>query len=552
MGSSPFAGITGATYDEDFIPGPERPWAPDPESERISLGAAVRPREDVSYSDRIPNFDVNLTEAGASNGLVSEALTVLRDHSIYVDPSGRLSKVADDGSGLVTATSSDVALVLDEYSRWTTFNDKGETKKGPAPGWVVQTVMGLSEFPGFPRIKIVKATPYYVTDSDGGYKLITKVGYHAPTESFYVPVGAAQHVKIPNKPTRADAQAAWNRIEYIFQDFPIDPVAFAVVLAALLSVPLRMIVDLLPFFLLQANIQGSGKSLAANVLVDVTTGGRCQRIPFTPTNPDEFRKTIWAALRAAPEVVLIDNIVGEFESPYLATAITEREYGDRTLGVSENPIVDVRAMFLGTGNNCTVGPDMQRRTAVCNMISPEENPSTREVAERRLRQFVQQHRAAILSDVLTIAQAYFDAGSPRVPEVEARPSTDFVGFELIRSIIVWAGGADPWLSKDLLKAADPEREFFSALLSALEGRESMTSSHLLKIADAGVTSFAKSKRDPITDAFDLIRTPRGFTPKSITTLLTKFKNKRVGNLVLKSDDGHNKSNVARWSVEVVK
>jgi len=404
---------------------------------------------------------------------------VLAGHSGYVGPDRRLTKVTDDGGSLHKFGRSDLRVALDMYARYLVKDKHGNILEQGPPNYVIADIEGLTEYPGFKRIRILKRTPYFVREQDGTVKLITTLGYHQPSESFYVPSGIAKQVSPNLKATQSDAVESLKRLAYIFKDFPLDDVSFSVVIAACLSIPLRMLIDLMPMTLVMAPAQGFGKTLIQSTVAMIVLGGPGNPAQFSE-NDEEFRKALFSVLLQAPEMVTFDNLTGIFDSKYLAQVLTSTRYADRRLGVSENVDIDVSTFFMGTGNNVVLGEDMRRRTLIARLLSPEEFPTKRKVTEEYLLQYVKDRRADILSSLLTIAQAYFNDDEPAV-ELAGGPSSDFPEYSLLRSILVYAGAEDPWLART--PSGGLEHSFLGRLLLAMENKQ-FTSAMMIKLADS--------------------------------------------------------------------
>src|SRR5437879_8990604 len=88
---------------------------------------------------------------------------------------------------------------------------------------------------------------------------------------------------------------------------------------------------------------------------------------------------IFAKLRSAPSVLLLDNIQHRLESGALSSAITSYPmWEDRVLGVSDIDRVPIQCTWIATGNNPTFSSEMTRRTIRIRLDAKIDRPWLRE------------------------------------------------------------------------------------------------------------------------------------------------------------------------------
>ena len=92
-----------------------------------------------------------------------------------------------------------------------------------------------------------------------------------------------------------------------------------------------------------------------------TTGSAAAMKPAPIKDDDEWRKTLTATIQAGQCLTIFDNIDHVLSSPSLALALTTSTWTDRILGFSEIVTLPQRTVFIGTGNNITLGGDLPRR-----------------------------------------------------------------------------------------------------------------------------------------------------------------------------------------------
>jgi hypothetical protein len=139
-------------------------------------------------------------------------------------------------------------------------------------------------------------------------------------------------------------------------------------------------------------------------------------------------------------------------------------FKDRLLGASKIVEVPTVTFWLATGNNLQAMGDLTSRVLLCRLDAGVERPGERRF-DVKLRDFVPQHRPALVAAVLTVLRGYIAAGQP-----EATRITQFGRFEewsaLVRGALIWLGLSDPLDSRLEIEDADPVRARLGRLLNA--------------------------------------------------------------------------------------
>jgi putative DNA primase/helicase len=211
-------------------------------------------------------------------------------------------------------------------------------------------------------------------------------------------------------------------------------------------------------------MQSCGKTLLGDVIGIIATGRDATSISV-PKELDEMRKRLTSTLLAGDLVVSLDNVVRPLECEALATITTKEEYGDRILGTMNMAKVRTNVLFLVTGNNLVFSGDLPSRVIISRIDPKVEKPEERggwNIPD--LRQYVHDHRPQIVHAILTILRAHYVKGRPGMG------LTPFGRFEVwtsqIRSALVWAGFADPVITRKSVVDNDPERDRTVAVLTA--------------------------------------------------------------------------------------
>jgi hypothetical protein len=322
-------------------------------------------------------------------------------------------------------------------ARWESVGTKGPHPDHP-PGWCVSAVLARGYWKGIPHLEAVIDHP--VLRPDG--TILEQRGYDPDTGLLL-----AKQVKVPkvlDYPTKDDAVAACRLLfDEVTSDFPFkNPVHQAAWLAAQLTPLARYAFEgKAPLFLVDANQAGSGKGLLLHSTCRIVTG--CDFAVTHYTNDEnELRKRITAHAMAGTEMVLFDNITGDFGCGVLDGALTGTTWEDRILGVNRVFRGPLNTTFYGTANNAAVVGDTMRRVLPIRLETPLQEPEKREgFRHEHLLVYVEENRGKLLAAALSILRAFCAAGRPKQ---KLEPWGSFEEWsELVRGAIVWARLPDP-------------------------------------------------------------------------------------------------------------
>ncbi|MGA7873042.1 MAG: hypothetical protein WCA22_19300 [Candidatus Binatus sp.] len=263
-------------------------------------------------------------------------------------------------------------------------------------------------------------------------------------------------------PSKGAAEAAAKCLIEPFDEFPFSSRAgSSVLLSAMLTGLQRRLLPTAPAHAFDASIQAAGKTIQGDCVSLFLTGREIASMTFN-SNEEEFRKKLMAGLVAGDAIFEIDNITKPLRSDTLASILTKTLHSDRIMGLGENRSVPTNCLFILTGNNLQFSGDMPSRV-ISSRVEPDcERPEERTFKICNLRAHVLERRPQFVKAALTILQSYFHAGRP--PQ-GLKPFGRFEQWsDEIRSAIVWAGLPDPFLSRDEVIDADPERDAALAVL----------------------------------------------------------------------------------------
>lgn len=345
-----------------------------------------------------------------------DALVMINNPPRIFRRSGALVRIEINENGqpvIQQMTESGVRGELARAALWIQFNTKGDETPVSPPLEVVRDLMTMpGGWPAIPALSGVTETP--VIRPDGS--ILAAAGYDGPTRLFYYPDKAMVLPPIPDAPTSADLEAGRGLLKELFVDFPFDsPISEANILAALITPIVRpLITGPTPLCVIDKPQVGSGASLIATVIAQVTTG-RAPAMMTAPRDPDEWRKTITSSLLEGRGIIVLDNLEGALYDSNLAAVLTATTYAARMLG--SNQIIDLpnMATWIATGNNINLGGDLPRRAYLVHIDPGMARPWLRDTGRflhPELEAWARDNRGRILAAVLTLARGWIVAGRP--------------------------------------------------------------------------------------------------------------------------------------------
>jgi len=364
--------------------------------------------------------------------------------------------------------------------------------------------------------------------------IITADGYDAAAGiyRFNVP-----RVAVPDRPTRADAEAALRRLRaflrtFCFRDAHCDGDGFvslamppghdeSAALVALLTAVCRPCLPLAPGFIVKGpNITGSGagKGKLVRAITNIASG-RAPALGTLGHSPEETDKRLVGLLLAAHQAVLLDNVnATTLQSDTLASALTEQPCLVRPLGQSAMVKVEARTFLTVTGNGITLGEDLIRRFVVCDFDPRVEDPETR-VFETDAETEALRRRAELLGAVLTIWRWGRQEGDA-LPQ--GRPLGSFTAWcRWCRDPLVALGCRDPAERLAVLKAEDPHRR---AIAEAFAAWSAAHADRPVAVADLA---------EPVREALD----PQGRGRQFLAAKVQRLVGTRLGGFCLEAERG---------------
>lgn len=424
------------------------------------VGAQVQPRA-RDADDRRPVIDVCRDHADVRR----DVLQVLqRDPSLYL-AQGEFARVGD-GYRMVSLAGGALDAFVAQRCRFVEFKRDRETgvfvpRPRPLPDRVLTMLQALlpEDFAAFRDVVQVTRAPVFTASG----RLVATPGYDGEARTLLVECPQVERRRFP------DGSFAIDRLREIVGDFPFEGGVrgpeFANWLGALLAPMVRpMIHGPMPMLLIEANRQGSGKTLLAQ-LVQVIYGLPAE---VGPMQKDEgaFAKQLLSILREAKPVHIFDNVKHAVVSTSLDMVLTSETYTDRVLQESRSLHLAVLTLWIMTSNNARLSADMVRRVIRCRLVTPEERPEERtDIAIPDLLGWARANRGEILSAMVQIVDEWLAAGAPLAAHLPRLGS--FESFSSVIGSILAFHGERQWLNnlRDAKEATAVEDEWEPFLIA---------------------------------------------------------------------------------------
>jgi hypothetical protein len=369
------------------------------------VDAANRAAKSKAKADRrkavAAGDDQQLPEINLTAGNFPEALENLRDAlaaSLYVFERGKPVYVGQEDDGAIIVPYTPFTMMKAAGDRCRMYKEGGNDGDPRAADLPLPLAKAYLDWDGNRRLRplIGIATAPILTQGGG---IRTHDGYD-PVSGLWCEKMPDLTGLIPNRPTRADAEAALRFIRasfetFCFADSPTvrNKAGLALVdinqspgadesgfLVALMTAVCRQSLWLAPGFQLTAAAfsgAGTGKGLLVRCISAIAFG----RDPHAVTSgdkPEEFEKRIAAEMMTGRPMLFLDNLNGQqLKSNLLASVITERPASMRVLGFSEVVELNSSVFVVVTGNALTVSEDLARRFVTVELDAKTENPETR-------------------------------------------------------------------------------------------------------------------------------------------------------------------------------
>ena len=302
--------------------------------------------------------------------IVEECSKLLAEDGRVFQRGGELVRLSDSDSTVLAVTAPWLRNKLEKLCIFTKII-KDLPVRTQCPPEIAERILASRGAWPMPVLKGVTNLPFMRLDGS----IVHRFGYDERTKVYLT-----SDCEIPlddiQKPKRTKIKKALKLLCSPFGMFPFsEAMDRGVLLSAMLTSAVRASLPTAPAFFVGAPVFGSGKTLLAQT-VAATTGRRACVMAWPDTDA-ERRKALVSVLRNNPENIILDNLVGTWNSVDLAAILTAEEYSDRVLGASEMIEVQTKCLVLATGNNVSVSGDLARRVLTMTLNSHEERPDQR-------------------------------------------------------------------------------------------------------------------------------------------------------------------------------
>lgn len=352
--------------------------------------------------DKEPEIGLPIIECADRSliDLADEAFHALKSHENLFVRGGILVHLVTDEFGDVSIRDYSEGSLRTALAKTAIYQKTGRsvTRVFP-PKEVVQAILARTEYPGVRPLRAVVRTPVGF-DLSNGYDKSAAV-WVAGNEPWHVASGSAQ-------------QSVEFLLQDVLADFPLSSEADRAHALALMLVPLvrHWIDGPTPLHLIDAPVQGTGKSLLARVCL-LPTAGRSISTTTATRDEEEWRKRLTSQLKAGRPYIFLDNVSRKLDSDALAAMLLATQWSDRDLGQLRLITLPIHCIWVATANNAELSRDIARRTLWIRLDAQVERPEDRTTFRHpRIEQWVIEHRVEIVGHLLRMIQAWIEAGRP--------------------------------------------------------------------------------------------------------------------------------------------
>jgi hypothetical protein len=370
---------------------------------------------------------------------------------------GRSGLKLPQGSPLICeATPHWLREQLSRHVRFVKENAEGLTRDCLVPEWLAPMVLSSSKLQVLPELQALVEVPVLLPDGT----ILEEPGLDPANGVFFAPLHPFP--PMPEEPGREEAILAAGRLLSLVAEFPFaerpSPAAHAAAWLAFALTPFARyaIPGPVPFVFIEANGQGSGKGLLAQVTGQLSLG-RALPVGVAPREGDELQKMALATLRDGVRLVLLDEAPSPFGSRQWNALVTAYPtFEGRLLGQSATIQVPQLAVWVTTGNNVVLSAEGVRRCLHIRLEPQVERPEERTGFKiPNLVSHVRKHHSEFVRDALTILRAYHLAGRP---SFGLKSWGSFEAWsDLVRNAVYWVLGVDCDTREALSIRADSTR-----------------------------------------------------------------------------------------------
>lgn len=396
----------------------------------------------------------------AEGALMQAGLGYYQRGSMVVRPAMVPVAIADgrkiDAPRLVDVKAHHMAEAFTRAANWKRFDKReGKWLQTDCPHKIAETFLVREGQWRLPVLTGIINCPTLRPDGS----ILDLPGYDAQTGLLFDPQDVRFPV-LPRDPDRATALRALGFLKDLISTFPfVTDADRSVALSGILTALIRRSLPTAPLHGFNAPTAGTGKSMLVDLASQIATA-RPAPVIAQGKSEEEMEKRLGAALIAGDVLIAIDNCEEPLGGELLCQTLTQTSLKVRILGKSVNAEVPSNAAVFATGNNLTLEGDMTRRAIRATLDAGVERPELR-AFDRDPLAMVTAQRGDYISAGLTILRAYHIAGRP---EMRA-PLGSFTDWSRwVRDALIWLGEADPCITMEGMRGADPKLEALTTVL----------------------------------------------------------------------------------------
>lgn len=400
---------------------------------------------------------------GDLHRVVDAAEKELASRGRHYQAGGLIVSVATDPSSgdpsIVPTSAPALTRELSVAATWEKYDARAKDwVRSDPPSRHAGILFDGQHFRYLPPLAGLTRQPYF---READCELIRQPGYDAASHLFGV-FDAKQFV-MP-EPTVDAARIGLALLEDLLTEFHfVAATDKAAALAAIFTAVVRPTLAHAPGFHIQAPVMGSGKTYLCELIGAFAGPGGNAKVSY-PTTSEEATKVILALLLTNPAVIEFDDMDTDW-TPHgtIKRMLTAEQITDRILGISKTATVSTRTLFLGSGNN--VGPvrDLLRRVLTIHIDPRSATPATMTYKGAPVDK-VRRNRGLYVAAVLTIIEAWRQAGSPRT-EADSIVTYGGAWSEFCRFPLMWLGHPDPATALLHQIRHDPDGDALTGLLT---------------------------------------------------------------------------------------
>jgi len=276
----------------------------------------------------------------------------------------------------------------------------------------------------------------------------------------------------------ADAMAV---IRDLFSEFQFSDGerSRSVAISALLGLYCKQLIqsgELRPAFTITKNAEGSGATMCAACAIVPVLGSLPTGVKSG--NDEEMRKQITTTIRCGRDVLFLDNLKGQLNSPSLEAFVSAATWTDRLLGGNEVVSGANVVTVVVTANGLGITPDWRRRSLFIELHLSQEHAEDKVFARPLSEPVLKAMRPQILAACWSMVKHWDEAGRPQ----PSRSHSAFPAWaSTVGGIVEGAGFACPFDPAKIAIVADEDGQDMRTLVAEMIPAHPYTSKELIDL-----------------------------------------------------------------------